>query len=79
MTGIYDERAARKAYVRHRQTAVFTFTIMGMVIALIAACVCRFAQQVWIFVKVCKSVVFTARYALMPATVLWINRAGNAV
>ena len=37
MTGIYDERAARKAYVRHRQTAVFTFTIMGMVIALIIA------------------------------------------
>ena len=35
MTGIYDERAARKAYVRRRQTAVFSITVACMVVALV--------------------------------------------
>lgn len=37
MTGIYDERVARKAYVRRRQTTVFSITVVCMVVALVVS------------------------------------------
>ncbi|MBW3094857.1 LytR C-terminal domain-containing protein [Bifidobacterium sp. 64T4] len=42
MTEPYDERAARKAYMRRRQTTVFTITAVILVVALVVSCLVSF-------------------------------------